>query len=63
MEKTDGEYEIIIDDENFIGLHRIQPVAGKPAWKDPYLSVSCASEKMAVASTNSTFDIYIRGGK
>ena len=61
LANTDGEYEIIINDKDF--GPRIQPVAGKPAWKDPYLSVCSNYEKMAVASTNNTLDIYRRGGK
>ena len=61
LAKSDGEYEIILVDKDF--GPRIQPVAGKPAWKDPYLSVCSNYGKMAVASTDNTLDIYRRSGK
>ena len=61
VEKTAGEYEIIIHDNHFKA--RIQPVAGRSTWKDPYLSV-CVSgvpeDRIAVTSTNHTLDIYSR---
>ena len=59
VEKTDGEYEIIINDNNFNA--RLQPVAGRPSWKDPYLSVcvnGVRKDRIAVASSNHTLDIY-----
>ena len=62
MEKTDGEYEIINNDDRFKAV--LQPVAGRPTWKDPYLCVcvdgSASDIKMAVTSRNHTLDIYYR---
>ena len=59
VENINGGYEIIIDDTN-----KLQPIAGRPTWKDPYLSVcETGMSRLAVASTNHTLDIYSRGGK
>ena len=73
VKKTNGEYEIIIDGCDIKATLQpvaVQPVAGRPTWKDPYLSV-CARpaladwhiDRIAVTSTNCTLDIYCRTGK
>ena len=64
VEKTDREFEIIINDTHFKA--RLQPVATRSTWKDPYLSV-CADtvfmDRIGVISTNHTLDIYCRDSK
>ena len=63
VEKTDGEYEIIIDDYN--SKARLQPVTGGSPWKDPYLSLCMhgGSDRIAVTSTNNTLQIYSKASK
>ena len=65
VEKTDGEYEIVINDYEF--NVRLQPAMGRPTWKDPYLSVCTdgltSIDRIAVTSTNRTLGIYSKGSK
>ena len=65
VEKTDSEYEIIINDYEFNG--GLQPASGRPTWKDPYLSVCTdrvtSIDRIAVTSTNRTLGIYSKGSK
>ena len=64
VEKTVGEYEILIHDYHYKA--KLQPVAGRPTWKDPYLSVcvyGVCTDKVAVTSASRTLDIYSRDSK
>ena len=66
VERLDGEYEIVFT-SNCTKV-RMHPVAGRPTWKDPYLSVCVKEDQyeqywMAVASANHTLDIYRRHSK
>ena len=64
VEKTNEEYELIINDKA-----RLQSVMGRPTWTDPHLSVCGVSyeydvpERIAVTSTNRTLDIYSMDSK
>ena len=61
VEKTEGEYEIVIDDWEQTSKKRLQPVTGKPTWSHPYLSVCYPSwkDRMAVTSAaDHSLDIY-----
>ena len=64
VEKTVGEYEILIHDYHYKA--KLQPVAGRPTWKDPYLSVcvyGVCKDRVALTSANLIFDIYSRDSK
>ena len=69
VEKTDGEYEIVIIERNIrlnnkdISETRLQPVAAKPTWSHPYLSLCKSNSRIAVTSTDHTLDIYSKFGK
>ena len=65
VEKTYGECEIVIVDNKDISETRLQPVAGKPTWSHPYLSVceDMRNDWIAVTSKDHTLDIYYRNGR
>ena len=61
VEKTEGEYEIVIDDWEQTSRTRLQPVTGKPTWSHPYLSVCYPSWKhrmVVTSAANRSLDIY-----
>ena len=61
VKKADVEYEIAIESEK--SEIRLQPVAAKPAWPHPYLSVSGNASGIVVTSADHTLDIYNSDGK
>ena len=65
VEKTSREYEIVIVKENRDGKYekRLQPVASKPTWSHPYLSVCETAGRIAVTSKDHTLDIYYSYGR
>ena len=56
MEMAEGEYKIVIVEGS--STIRLQPVAAKPTWSNPYLSVCEIMRRLAVISTDHTLDIY-----
>ena len=58
VEKTSGEYEIVIVDIDDRSETRLQPVAAKPTWSHTYLSVCGYEAGTVVASKDRTLDIY-----
>ena len=59
VEKTEGEYEIVIVRYNKSET-RLQPVTTKPTWSHPYLSVckDVVTDMLAVTSADPSLDIY-----
>ena len=67
VEKTNGEYEILIVKDKETSKKgrsekRLQPVTAKPTWTHPYLSVT-KGDGIAVTSTHHTLDIYSYDGR
>ena len=61
VDKTEGEYEIVIDDWEQTSRTRLQSVTGKPTWAHPYLSVCYLSSRDMIAVTcaaDHSLDIY-----
>ena len=64
VEKTSGEYEIVIVDDNKDRSEtRLRPVTTKPTWSHPYLSACEDIGKIAVTSNDHTLDIYHQKGR
>ena len=58
-----GNMKSSLCEDDVVSEIRLQPIASKPTWSHPYLSVSSNSRRIVVTSVDHTLDIYSWDGK